>query len=242
VTFVVGAARKQDPARAEAEAPALWRESRRFNLPIKMALAAAHEVARAARDPAEALLVSLAPCRPGSPELWRAAHAFETALARTGRASEVRVNPTYTLHAIDNLGLSALAMALHNRAPCLGLGGAAGQGWCALEAIGERFEAGEVSEALLFAGDQDPDGTRAAGAGILFAAEARPFAGGRAVRLVGLERQRLDQPASPEPDAAGGLLRWLAALEAQGPGRFAYPVPDRDGDGLDRLTVVAEVA
>jgi hypothetical protein len=241
VTFVVHAARKQDPARAEAEAPDLWREVRRYNLPVKLALAAAREAAAEARGAAEAMLVSLAPCRPGSPELWRAARAFETALGQTGRASEVRINPTYTLHAIDNLALSALAIALGNRAPCLGLGGAAGQAWCALEAILERLEEGEAREALVLAGDQDGEGARAAGVSVLFSAERRPFRGdGRTLRL--LEIVREPGPERPHADAAGGLVRWLAALEACGPGRFTYQVPARDSDGIDRVSVVVEVS
>jgi hypothetical protein len=231
-----------DPGAAEATRPDLWRQARRFNLPAKLALTAAHDVAARARRPAEARLVSLAPCHAGSPELWRATHAFETNLAETGKAARVRVNPTYTLHAIDNLALSALAIDLHNHAPCLGLGGAAGQAWTALEWILEQAseDAGEV---LLFAGDQTPSGTSAVGVAALFGAAAGD---GPAIRLVAVERAPIapEAAAAPIADAAGGLRRWIEALSAfavRGRGPFAYAVPSADGDGRDRITVVAEV-
>ena len=167
VSFIASTAIAADPAAAEATHPELWRQARRFNLPVKLALTAAHDVAAQARAPAEARLVSLSPCHAGSPELWRATHAFETNLAETGKAARVRVNPTYTLHAIDNLALSALAIDLQNHAPCLGLGGAAGQAWSALEWILERPGDGET---LLFAGDQSATGTAALGVAALFRA------------------------------------------------------------------------
>jgi len=229
-----------DAAAAEATHPELWRQARRFNLPVKLALTAAHDVAARAHAPAEARLVSLAPCQAGSPELWRATHAFETELAQTGKAARVRVNPTYTLHAIDNLALSALAIDLGNHAPCLGLGGAAGHVWTALEWILEQAPAPD-GETLLFAGDQTPTGTSALGVAVLFRAT-----GAAGVRLIAVERAPLppDAGAPPRPDAASGFRRWLDALTAfardeRGP--FAYAVPPADGDGRDRITIVAEV-
>ena len=243
VSFIASTAIAADPAAAEATHPELWRQARRFNLPVKLALTAAHDVAAQARAPAEARLVSLSPCHAGSPELWRATHAFETNLAETGKAARVRVNPTYTLHAIDNLALSALAIDLQNHAPCLGLGGAAGQAWSALEWILEQAGDGET---LLFAGDQIGDGDRGAGRrASLFRARRR--GDGKAIRLVAVERAplgRFTAAAPPRPDAATGLRRWLEALSsfaARERGPFAYAVPPADGDGRDRITVVAEV-
>ena len=204
-------------------------------------MTAAHDVAAQARAPAEARLVSLSPCHAGSPELWRATHAFETNLAETGKAARVRVNPTYTLHAIDNLALSALAIDLQNHAPCLGLGGAAGQAWSALEWILEQPGDGET---LLFAGDQSATGTAALGVAALFRASPGD---GKAIRLVAVERAplgRFTTAGPPRPDAATGLRRWLEALSsfaAHERGPFAYPVPPADGDGRDRIMVVAEV-
>jgi hypothetical protein len=242
VTFLARTALAADAAAAEATHPELWRQARRFNLPVKMALTAAHDAAARARAPADARLVSLSPCHAGSPELWRATHAFETNIAATGKAARVRVNPTYTLHAIDNLALSALAIDLHNHAPCLGLGGAAGQAWAALEWILEQTEEGET---LLFAGDQSAIGTAAVGVAALFRAAPGD---GKAVRLVAVERApfgRFTAGAPPRPDAATGLQRWFEALSsfaAHARGPFAYAVPPADGDGRDRITVVAEVA
>ena len=242
MTFLACTALAADAPVAETTHPELWRQARRFNLPVRMALTAAHDVATRARAPADARLVSLSPCHAGSPELWHATHAFETNLAATGKAARVRVNPTYTLHAIDNLALSALAIDLHNHAPCLGLGGAAGQAWVALEWILEQADEGET---LLFAGDQSPTGTAALGVAALFRAAPGD---GKAVRLVAVERARLGRfsaAAPPRPDAATGLQRWFEALSsfaARARGPFAYAVPPADGDGRDRITVVAEVA
>jgi hypothetical protein len=243
VTFIACSAIAADPAVAESTHPELWRQARRFNLPVKLALTAAHDVATRAWAPADARLVSLSPCNAGSPELWRLTHAFETNLAETGKAARVRVNPTYTLHAMDNLALSALAMDLRNHAPCLGLGGAAGQAWSALEWILEQPPESD-GETLLFAGDQTPAGAAALGVAALFRAEPP---GGRALRLVAVERAPVGRgvaAAPPVPDAAAGLRRWLEALAtfaAHEQGAFAYVVPPADGDGRDRITVVAEV-
>src|SRR5947208_608792 len=81
--------------------------------------------------PADALLVSLAPTRPGSPELYKITRDLDVAFDHPGDVAP-RVNPVYTLHAIDNLALSALSIALANRAACACFGGAAGQVWAAL--------------------------------------------------------------------------------------------------------------
>ena len=245
MTFLVRVAEAHDPSARDAAGAELGRDFRRFNLPVKLALAAAHAAASAARDKTQVALVSLSPCRPGSPELWRATRQFEGALHETGRASAVRVNPTYTLHAIDNLALSSLAIALGNRAPFLGLGGAPGQGWCALEFVLEQRDGYPAAETLILAGDQDEAGQTGSGVALLFSSEERPLGTtGRTVRLVAVERGRLaDQPpAAPHLHAAQGLLRWLAALGACQRGRHVYDVPVDDGDGLDRLSIISEVA
>jgi hypothetical protein len=244
MTFIARTAFAGDPGSAEATHPELWRQARRFNVPVKLALTAAHDVAARATAPAEARLGSLAPCQAGSPELWRATHAFETNLAQTGKAARVRVNPTYTLHAIDNLALSALAIDLKNHAPCLGLGGAAGQAWCALEWILEQPPEPD-GEVLLLAGDQAPDGASALGVAVLLRGGPGD---GQAIRLVAVERAPLVSQAAVgpllRPHSAAGLQRWLDALSsfaAQERGPFAYAVPPADSDGRDRITVVAEV-
>ena len=83
--------------------------------------------------------------------------------------------------------MSAFAIAHGNRAYCLGLGGAAGQAWCGLEAVLERLNAGAEEEALLMAGDQDAaeDGAPGLGVALLFSDRARPWA---SVRLVSITR------------------------------------------------------
>jgi hypothetical protein len=245
LSFIACVAEAHDASTLDSAGVDLGRDFRRFNLPVKLALVAAHAAAAAATDKTQVALVSLSPCRPGSPELWRATRQFEGALHETGRASAVRVNPTYTLHAIDNLAISSLAIALGNRAPFLGLGGAAGQGWSALEFVLERTQADTAVETLILAGDQDETGQTGAGVALLLSSDPRPLGTtGRTVRLVAVERGRLadERPAVPYLHAAQGLLRWLAALAACPRGRHVYDVPFDDGDGLDQVSIVSEVA
>jgi hypothetical protein len=270
--WIAAAAIERDAARIATDQPALWREVRRFNLPVKLALAAAHRVIGALGRPQHARLIGLAPCRPGSPELRQISRELDAGFAR-GSCSGLRVNPIYTLHAIDNLALSALAIRLPNHAPCVCLGGAAGQGFAALEdaieaigAIGaieaptwtrdpsraiDDVAAGTgagspaaADEVLIFGGDQsdaswrgEPSDAEACGAAIVVT--ARP---GR-VRLVAIERRSLE-PGSEAPvaHAAAGLARWLEAVAAAPPGLHRYAVPARDGDGVDHIEIVAEVA
>ena len=245
MSFLASVAETHDASALDAAGVDLGRDFRRFNLPVKLALAAAHAAASAARDKTQVALVSLSPCRPGSPQLWQATRQFEGGLYETGRASAVRVNPTYTLHAIDNLALSSLAIALGNRAPFLGLGGAPGQGWCALEFVLEHTRGDAAAETLILAGDQDETGQSGAGVALLFSSDPRSVgATGRTVRLVTVERGRLPDERDQVPylHAAQGLLRWLAALAVCPRGRHVYDVPFDDGDGVDRVSIVSEVA
>ncbi len=245
MSFIVCVAEAHDASALDAAAVDLGRDFRRFNLPVKLALAAAHTAASAARDKTQVALVSLSPCRPGSPELWRATLQFERALHETGRASAVRVNPTYTLHAIDNLALSSLAIALGNRAPFLGLGGAPGQSWCALEFVLERRQGRAAVETLILAGDQDETGRTGAGVALLFSSDPRPLGtAGRTVRLVAVDRRRLsdERARAPHLHAAQGLLHWLATLAVCPRGRHVYDVPVDDGDGFDHVSIISEVA
>jgi len=61
-------------------------------------------------------------------------------------------------------------------------------------------------------------------------------------QVLAIERDRAREPVPAVPHAAAGLARWIDALAAAPPGRFSYPVPAIDGDGLDRITIVAELA
>lgn len=254
MSWLVAHAVERDPARIAAEQPALWREIRRFNLPVKLALAAAHRVVPAIERPAEALLVGVAPRRPGSPELRKISHDLDVAFESPG--GQLRVNPIYTLHAVDNLALSALSLALGNRAACVNIGAGAGQAWVALEHALEHM----TDAAIVFAGDQgqaswrgeaDPDNelgvaialsrTRSVGARVRVVAIERADGSG-AIQRSGDPIQRGEGGGEAMPHSARGLAAWLAALATAPAGRFAYEVPARDGDGLDRITIIAEVS
>ena len=311
--WIAATAIERDVGRIAAEQPELWREVRRFNLPVKLALAAAHRVVGSLARPRQARLIGLAPCRPGSSELRAISRELDAGFAR-GSCDRLRVNPIYTLHAIDNLALSALAIRLENREACVCLGGAAGQAFAALEhaieelagaddhahvgAVRPRVASASVvtratgivdegaadagaadagpghgaaegpahvdagpdaaDEVVIFGGDQsdaswrgergNPQDPEAVGVAIVLT--ARP---GR-VRLVAIERRprrvahevaepaRLRDNDAPVAHAAAGLARWLEAVAAAPPGLHRYLVPARDGDGIDDIAIVAEVA
>lgn len=246
MTWIVATAIARDSEGIARDRPALWRDIRRFNLPVKLALAAADAVTGTVARPAEATLVALAPCRPGSPELRKISRDLDAAFAQPERTQPLRVNPIYTLHAIDNLGLSALAIALGNRSAAVCLGGAAGQAWSALEYAQDALAAG-ASEVVVFGGDQGEaswrgEGDPAAELGVAVVLAAAPGPAARA-RLAGIERAHggTRDAAPPRPHAALGLVRWLDALAGAPPGRFAYAVPAEDGDGVDRIAIIAEV-
>lgn len=262
--YLIRSARWDDPAELR-QRPELWRRVRRFNLPVQLALAAGEEVAAAAEDPARAALLSLAPCRSGSPEFFDAARLFGAGGTGDGgaRFRTPHVNPILTLHAVDNLALSALAIALGNQAYGLGLGGGAGQGWVALEVAWERLAEEREAEVLVMAGDQDAASAASAGntAGLavafLFARRPQPYPPlGRTVRLVAVSRPpatEAEPPAeppaepnpepNPEPHAAAGLAALLAALaDVSTTGRWVYRVPAEHGDGRDRPELAWEVA
>ncbi|MDB6017512.1 MAG: hypothetical protein JWR19_2001 [Pedosphaera sp.] len=239
---LIAAAIKNDIAGVRETSPELWRQIRRYNLPVQLALAAADEAAKAAEDPAKAALFSLAPCQSGSPELhqWTQAAA---ASGPNGHIGNLRVNPTHTLHAVDNLGLSAFAIMQGNHEYCLGLGGAAGQAWCGLEAVGERLLAGCETEALLMAGDQEGEaGRNGLGIALLFSREPKPYGRtGRFVKVESVERIRLGEMISVQPHAAAGLQAFVAGIHHGGSGRVAYEVAAELGNGMDKITIILEI-
>jgi hypothetical protein len=234
--YLIRAARWHDPAELRRR-PQLWRRVRRFNLPVQLAVAAAEEVAAHARDPAAAALLSLAPCHSGSPDLF--AGVLALAVAERGQAGTLRVNPVVTLHAVDNLALSALAISLGNHAYGLGLGGGPGQAWVALEVAGERLADGRESEVLIVAGDQDvAAGDTGEAVALLFA--DRPVLGEKSWRLKEVRRTP-DEADGVEPHAAAGLSALLAALAAA-KDRLDYRVPAAHADGRDRVELEWEAA
>lgn len=232
MVYLVAAARADDLAKVRAERPELWRQVRRYNTPVQLALAAADEVMRFSHDASTAAVISLAPCQPGSSDLYRWGHVVTSGMA-SGTLGNLRMNPTQTLHAVDNLAMSAFAIAHRNQAYCLGLGGAAGQAWCGLEAVYERLNAGLEEEALLMAGDQDAaeDGAPGLGVALLFSTRAQP------VRLVSVSRTPAIVDAVPH--AAKGLAAMLTAIDR---GLMSYVVPPQHSDGYSTVTVTLEVS
>ncbi len=231
--YLIASATTQ-PADLTALGPERVRAIRRFNLPVQLALAAAFEVAAALRDPASAALLSLAPCRNGSPELLR----WVERVAAGRDLREVRINPVHTLHAVDNLALSALAIELGNHAECAGFGGGAGQAWCALEAALQRVGDGD-GEALLLAGEQEGLDVREGALGVAIALSATPPPEGPRLRVVAVER-RPGAAAEPAPSAAAGLSALLRAIHRVEAGTTRWEVPPEHGDGLDAIAVVLE--
>jgi len=232
MVYLIAAAQEDDLARIRERKPELWRLVRRYNKPVQLALAAADEVMRFSEDPSTAAVISLAPCQPGSADLYRWGNVVTSGMA-SGRLGNLRMNPTQTLHAVDNLAMSAFAIMHGNHAYCLGLGGAAGQAWCGLEAVFERLNAGLEEEALLMAGDQDAaeDDAPALGVALLFSTRAAP------VRLVSISRS----PAIVDvvPHAAKGLAALLSSIDQ---GLMSYVVPPEHTDGFSNVAVTLEIS
>jgi hypothetical protein len=239
MTYLIAAAQHHDLARVREEKPELWRQVRRYNKPVQLALAAADDVMRFSNDPSTAAVISLAPCQPGSADLYRWGDVVTSGMA-SGTLGNLRMNPTQTLHAVDNLAMSAFAIAHRNHAYCLGLGGAAGQAWCGLEAVYERLNAGLENEALLMAGDQEGAEDTASGLGValLFSTRAQPL--NRLVRLVSTSRS----PAIVDvvPHAANGLAALLSSINKHATGLMSYIVPPEHTDGYSTVTVTLELS
>jgi len=237
MVYLVAAAQENDLGKVRAEKPELWRQVRRFNKPVQLALAAADEVVRFANDPSTAAVISLAPCQPGSADLYRWGHVVTSGMA-SGMLGNLRMNPTQTLHAVDNLAMSAFAIVHQNHAYCLGLGGAAGQAWSGIEAVHERLDAGPEEEALLMAGDQEAAEDKAPGLGValLFSTRAQPFqSSGRIVRLVSISRSPAIVDAIPH--AANGLAALLSSIAQHRSGLMSYVVPPAHTDGFSNIIV-----
>jgi len=241
MTYLVAYAEHRDLATIRTLSPETWRRVRRYNLPVQLALAAAEDVMTASVDPTSVVVISLAPCQPGSAELYRWGDVV-TSRMLNGTLGDLRMNPTQTLHAVDNLAMSAFAITLGNHADCLGLGGAAGQAWSGLEAVMERIDAG-AEEVLLMAGDQNHANEAAEGLGIalLFSNRARPFApSDHPVRLVRIDRGALDRAAAVVPHAANGLSDLVSAIASHQLALSTHEVPPQYTDGHSSVTIVLE--
>lgn len=244
MAYLVASAEKSDLRAIQESFPETWRRVRRYNLPVQLALAAAEEVMLASSNPETATVISLAPCQPGSADLYRWGHVVTAGMAN-GSLGDLRMNPTQTLHAVDNLALSAFAIASGNRSDCLGLGGAAGQAWCGLEAVLERLEAGGAEEALLMAGDQDSTDESAKGLGtaLLFSQRERQYTPlGCVVRLIRIERRTQPCLSNVSPHAAAGLSAFVSAIKTQKQGWLSYDVPQEQTDGFSSVTIVFQIS
>jgi hypothetical protein len=242
--YLVATAERRSADQLPSEPARLRRDFRRFNLPVQLTLAAATDVVPAAEDPASMAVVSLSPCQNGSPELYRWAEAA-IAAGSGGGFGAARMNPTHTLHVIDNLALSAFAIAYRSDGYCLGVGGAPGQAWCGMEILRERLAGGREREGLLMAGDQASiaDGTGSRGVALLFSAQRRPYAAlGCPVELIAIEHKRRPAPLPVAAHAAAGLCDLIGAIARHGTGDFAYDVPAEQTDGIDDVTVILRVA
>ena len=152
--YLVASAQRSDLPSMREATPELWRQVRRYNQPVQLALAAAEDVIQFLQGSVigGGDFACAVPTRIGrSVSLGSCCYGWDGKRELSGI---MRMNPTQTLHAVDNLALSAFAIAHDNRSYCLGLGGAAGQAWCGLEAVLERLHDAE-DEVLLMAGDQD---------------------------------------------------------------------------------------
>lgn len=200
------------------------------------------------------MVISLAPCQPGSADLYRWGDVVTSGMA-SGTLGDLRMNPTQTLHAVDNLAMSAFAITYKNQAECLGLGGAAGQAWCGLEAVIEKLDVPETSESsqaaeaaeevLLMAGDQDATDESATGIGValLFSKAAQRYAPlGCTVRLIRIERRVQPSLSNIRPHAAAGLCEFIEAIKAQKQGLLSYYVPLDQTDGVSSVNIVVEIS
>jgi len=249
MAYLVASAERRDLRAIQESSPETWRRVRRYNLPIQLALAAAEEVITTSRDPGSAVVISLAPCQPGSADLYRWGDVVTSGMA-SGTLGDLRMNPTQTLHAVDNLAMSAFAITYGNQAECLGLGGAAGQAWCGLEAVMEKLdgvaadESVGTEEVLLMGGDQDATDESAAGIGValLFSKDARPYLPlGRTVRVVRIGRTVQPYISNIRPHAATGLCELLVAIGKQKQGYLSYDVPREQTDGYSSIIIVVEI-
>jgi hypothetical protein len=241
--YLVASSQRVDLQTIRETSPETWRQVRRYNLPVQLALAAAHDVVSFSQNVATAALISLAPCHPGSADLYSWGHVVTAGMAN-GTLGNLRMNPTQTLHAVDNLAMSAFAITYGNRAYCLGLGGAAGQAWSGLEAVEDRLTYGHEEEALIIAGDQDGATEQAKGLGlaILFSVRARTYANlGRTVRLVGIERGLQTRIEQATPHAARGLSNLISAVANHRDRILKFSVPAEDTDGVSSVTISLEI-
>lgn len=230
----------RDLVQARHSALDVWREVRRYDPPAQAALYAAHQVLKHARDPAHTALATVAPGRAGSPEMFQWVRRIEAGWGRERAGDAIRMNPVHTLHAVDNLALSALSLAIGARGFGVGLGGAPGQAWSALDLLAQRIRQGPEVEGLVFAGDQaDAEaGGAVCGVALLFArGGTRPDA----VARVSWDRS---QPEVTEPDrdvTVGLATLWQKVQHHSRAPRWGILLPPTLVDGRTGLLVRGEL-
>lgn len=163
---IVARAVRDDAAALAAARPDWHRGVRRYPVPVQLALGALEDVRASIAAPNEIVIVSCAPRRAGSPEV----HAWVRQIFERERAGQPapRMNPTHTLHVVDNLALSVAAISLATHAEGFGVGGAPAQAAMAIEYAAEALARG-AREVLILAGDQEDatKASRAVGAAIV---------------------------------------------------------------------------
>lgn len=245
MTFLTTSAIEHNLSTVKENSPKVWRQVRRFNLPVQLALAAAHRVMAYATDPSQVALISIAPCQNGSPAIFRLGHAFIDRLENNIN-DEFRINPTYSLHVIDNLALSSLSIAFKNHAYCLGLGGAPGQVWAGLEVVQDVLASGRATEALLMAGDQESsENLTESGTGVaaLFTKHKTPYEhNGKYIQIKNLDSSETDECFSVKPHSADGLAAFIEEIVNRTQnGRFLYSVPHQETDGHNNISIEMEI-
>ncbi len=245
MTFLVTSAIEHNLSTVKGNSPQVWRQIRRFNLPVQLALIAAHRVMAYAADPGKAALISIAPCQNGSPAIFRWGYAIIDRIENQ-KNDEVRMNPTHTSHVVDNLALSSLSIALKNHAYCLGLGGAPGQAWAGLEAVQEVLAGDEATEVLLMAGDQEnPENLTEKGTGVaaLFTKQKMPNQhNGSYIRIKNIDRTETKEAFSIKPHSANGLAAFFdKTVNITQTGNFLYTVLPDETDGHETISIEMEV-
>jgi len=243
--FLTTSAIEHNLSTVKENSPKVWRQIRRFNLPVQLALAAAHRVMAYATDPSQVALISIAPCQNGSPAIFRLAHAFIDRL-ENNRNDEFRINPTYSLHVIDNLALSSLSIAFKNHAYCLGLGGAQGQAWAGLEVVQDVLASGRATEALLMAGDQESSENlteRGTGVAALFTKHKTRYENSdKSIQIKNIDSSETDECFSVKPHSADGLAAFIDRIvNRTQKGCFLYNVPHQDTEGYEKRSIEMEI-
>jgi hypothetical protein len=243
--FLTTSAIEHNISAVKENSPEVWRQIRRFNLPVQLALAAAHKVMAYATEPSQVALISIAPCQNGSPAIFRLGHAFIDRIENK-KNDEFRINPTYSLHVVDNLALSSLSIAFKNHAYCLGLGGAPGQVWAGLEVVQEVLASGRATEALLMAGDQDSsENLTESGTGVaaLFTKHKTPYENSdKSIQFKNLDRTETDEFIAVKPHSADGLAAFLEEIvNRTQKKRFLYSVPHQQTDGHNNISIDLEL-